>query len=135
MKTKEVFLGQKAELVHKIKHNDLLNFLILTNDSNVLHLNSQYAKEKGFKGQVAYGMLTASFISTLIGTKLPGNGALWKSQKLQFINPVYIDDTITVKAEVIDCDTEKKEFRMTTDIYNQHGDPVIMGEALIKLLE
>lgn len=135
MKFSDIKIGQKAEIVHKITHSDILNFLILTNDSNAIHLNGEYAKSKGHKGQVAYGMLTASFISTLIGTKLPGNGSLWESQKIRFVTPVSIGDTITVKAEVVGKEGDTRTVRMITDVYNQDGEPVILGAATIKVLE
>jgi len=136
MKFDKTFVGQKAELTHLITARDLLTFTTLTGDVNKVHIDQHYAKRTALKTPIVHGMLTASFISTIIGVHLPGNGAIWKSQELQFMRPVRIGDTLTVKAEVIDRgDETDRELRMHTDVYNQDGDVVLYGTARVKLLE
>jgi len=81
--------------------------------------------------------LTAALISQAIGMKLPGPGILYLGQNLSFRAPVRIGDTITVKAQVIEKIDEKKRVRIDTTCFNQNGDKVVIGEALVsfKLFE
>ena len=72
-------------------------------------------------------MLGASFISTIIGTKLPGDGALWFSQNMEFLLPVRINDTITVRAEVIKMEDREQIIHLSTEIYNQKNK-LLLGE-------
>ena len=114
-------LGDTAEIKHVITNEDLSKFVDLTGDDNRLHVDKNYAKNTSFKKQVVHGMLGASFISTIIGTKLPGDGALWYSQSLEFLLPVRIGDIITVKAEVIKKNDRNRSVELITDIYNQNN--------------
>ena len=100
-KFESINIGDKAELTHKITKSDVEKFVDLTGDDNKIHVDKEYASKTTFKKPVAHGMLGASFISTIIGTKLPGDGALWFAQNIEFLQPVRIGDEITVKAEVI----------------------------------
>jgi len=95
-KFNQISVGDNAQLVHKITLNDVEKFINLTGDDNKLHFDNDFARKTEFKKPVVHGMLGASFISTLIGTKLPGDGALWYSQTLEFLRPVRINDTVTV---------------------------------------
>jgi 3-oxoacyl-[acyl-carrier protein] reductase len=126
MKFAEMVDGYKDEITHVITRDDINAFVKLTGDDNPVHV-----KENG----IAHGMLTASFISTLIGTKLPGNGSVWVSQSLQFIRPVYENDTITVKAEVHSRREKDRIVVLLTDIFNQNNEAVIFGIASVKLPE
>ena len=95
-------IGDNAELIHTITETDINLFVELTGDDNKLHVDTDYAATSSFKKPIAHGMLGASFISTLIGTKLPGDGALWYAQNLEFLQPVRIGDELRITAEVID---------------------------------
>src|SRR6187402_1989302 len=97
----EINVGDKETLSHKISKQDIDKFVQLTGDDNKLHVDEAFAGTTQFKKPVVHGMLGASFISTIIGTKLPGDGALWFSQTLEFLLPVRIGDDLTVVAEVI----------------------------------
>jgi len=101
MRYKDIYIGLVKELKHTITIKDLEKFVELTGDDNRLHVDKEFASKTSFRKPVVHGMLGASFISTIIGTKLPGDGALWFSQSLDFLLPVRINDTITVRAEVI----------------------------------
>ena len=70
-------VGDYSEIIHEITQDDIDKFVDLTGDDNKLHVDSEFAKKTAFKKPVVHGMLGASFISTIIGTKLPGDGALW----------------------------------------------------------
>lgn len=134
-KLEAINVGDKAEISHKITKSDIEKFVDLTGDDNKLHIDSDYAKKTIFKKPVVHGMLGASFISTIIGTKLPGDGALWFSQNIEFIKPIRIGDLITVKAEVINKIERTQTIELTTDIFNQHNQKVIAGTAKVKVIE
>lgn len=134
-KFESIKVGDKAELIHTILQSDIDQFIELTGDDNKLHIDKKYAGRTIFKKPVAHGMLGASFISTVIGTKLPGDGALWYSQNLEFLLPVRVGDKITVKAEVLKKIERTKAIELSTDIYNQHKQRVTTGTAKVKLIE
>lgn len=134
MKYSEIFVGQKAEVIHHITAKDIEKFAELTGDDNRLHVDAAFAKQTAFKKQVAHGMLGASFISTVIGTKLPGDGALWFSQSLEFLLPVRIGDTITVIAEVLKKNDREESIELSTVIFNQNKQKVTTGNAKVKIV-
>lgn len=128
-------VGDKAELKHMITQADIDKFIELTGDDNKLHVDKEYAGKTTFKKPVAHGMLGASFISTIIGTKLPGDGALWFSQNLEFLLPVRVGDELIVKAEVIKKIEQLRAIELQTDIYNQNKQKVTTGTAKVKIVE
>jgi 3-oxoacyl-[acyl-carrier protein] reductase len=132
---KEINIGDAAEIKHTITQSDIEKFVELTGDDNKLHVDENYASTTSFKKPVAHGMLGASFISTIIGTKLPGDGALWHAQNLEFLKPVRINDELRITAEVIKKIDRTKTIKLQTDIYNQHKQKVTTGTAEVKLLE
>lgn len=131
----EIALGGSAEVVHTITERDLERFVDLTGDDNRLHVDKDYAKQTSFKERVVHGMLGASFISTVIGTKLPGDGALWFSQTLEFLLPVRVGDKIKVVATVIDKIERDSVIVLSTEIFNQEKQKVISGTAKVKIVE
>ena len=137
MKSKydSINIGDKAEIKHKITNEDVNKFVELTGDDNKLHINENYASQTSFKKPVVHGMLGASFISTIIGTKLPGDGALWFSQSLEFLLPVRVGDVITIQAEVIKKIDRTKTIELSTDIFNQHKQKVTSGSSKVKVVE
>ena len=108
MKYNDIKIGDKEKLNHVITSEDIEKFVDLTGDDNKLHVDEKYASKTNFKKPVVHGMLGASFISTIIGTKLPGDGALWFSQSLEFLLPVRVGDTLTIFAEVIKKNDKEK---------------------------
>ena len=131
----EIHVGDRAELVHVITSEDVEKFVDLTGDDNRIHVDSEYASHTTFKKPVVHGMLGASFISTIIGTKLPGDGALWFSQNLEFMLPVRVGDKITVIAEVKNKFEREKIVELQTDIFNQNLQKVTVGTAKVKIIE
>lgn len=123
------------EISHKITKKDISDFVSLTGDDNRLHIDPEYAARTKFKKPVAHGMLGASFISTLIGTKIPGDGSLWFSQSLDFIMPVREGDLITIRATVVSKDDTEKIVELSTDIFNQHRQKVTTGVAKVKVVQ
>lgn len=131
----EITVGQVAELTHTVTGKDLERFVELSGDDNRLHVDADYAARTSFKKPVAHGMLGVSFISTVIGTRLPGDGALWFSQSLEFLLPVRIGDQLTVRAEVLRKIDQMKAIELQTDVINQHGQKVTTGVAKVKVIE
>jgi 3-oxoacyl-[acyl-carrier protein] reductase len=131
----KIIIGQKAEFSHKITERDIEAFVNLTGDDNRIHIDKDFAKKTTFEKPVAHGMLSASFISTIIGTKIPGDGALWYSQTLEFLIPVRVNDEITVKAEVLSKNERLNSIELKTDVYNQNKQLVIKGIANVKIIE
>ncbi|HMO18046.1 MAG TPA: SDR family oxidoreductase [Oligoflexia bacterium] len=131
----EIKTGDTAQISHTITEKDIDRFIDLTGDDNKIHTDKDFASRTSFKKPVAHGMLSASFISTIIGTKIPGDGALWLSQSLEFILPVRIDDTILVNAKVISRDERNKIIELETEIFNQHKQKVITGKSRVQVIE
>ncbi|MFZ6024738.1 MAG: SDR family oxidoreductase [Bacteroidota bacterium] len=130
-----ITIGEKAEIIHTVTEKDVNSFASLTGDDNKLHMEDSFAKQTSFGKRVVHGMLSASFISTIIGTKLPGDGALWYSQSIEFLLPVRIGDEIRVVAEVKAKNERSKTIELQTDIFNQHMQTVITGTAKVKIIE
>jgi 3-oxoacyl-[acyl-carrier protein] reductase len=131
----KIKLNQTAEIKHTITEDDINKFVELTGDDNRIHVDPNFAADTGFKKPVAHGMLGASFISTVIGTKLPGDGALWFSQSLDFLLPVRIGDQLSIKAQVIKKDKRSRVITLDTVILNQNRQKVTKGIAKVKIVE
>lgn len=127
--------GDSQSLVKQITEADIRRFVEMTGDDNPLHVDSAYASATPFKEIVVHGMLGASFISTVIGTKLPGPGALWVSQAMDFNLPVRLGDTLTVTCTVLKKHSRDRLLELETRITNQHGQTVLTGQGKVKLLE
>jgi acyl dehydratase len=117
--------------LHTVTEKDVQTFADLTGDDNPLHMDEQYAAQTRFKHRVVHGMLTASFLSTLIGTLLPGRGALYLSQELNFKKPVMINDIIEAKVVVVQKIAAAKMLVLETTITNQHSQVVVEGKAKV----
>jgi len=124
-------VGQSARFSKTITETDIYLYAGISGDFNPAHVNEQYAAKTFFKTRIAHGMLTASFISTLIGTILPGPGSIYLRQELNFLAPVKIGDTVTAIAEVAEIIADKKRVRLKTWCINQDGTTVLDGEALV----
>ena len=105
-------------------------FAAVSGDDNPLHLDEAYAASTQFKGRIAPGMLGASFISAVIGTGLPGPGAVYMSQNLKFRAPVRIGDVVVTRAEITEINLEKRRVTLRTSCLVS-GKAVIEGEALV----
>lgn len=127
-------VGDRRELAHKITAQDIQGFANLTGDNNPLHLDEEFAKRTYFRKPVVYGMLSASFISTVIGTLMPGPGALWISQTLNFLRQAYEGDNIRVVVRVKQKSHATRILVLETVIYNQQNQELITGEAKVRLL-
>jgi 3-hydroxybutyryl-CoA dehydratase len=127
----ELKIGDTAEFAKTVSESDIYLYAGITGDLNPAHINEDYAKNTFFKTRIAHGMLSAGFISTVIGTKLPGTGSIYVKQDLRFLAPVRIGDTITARVEVVEIIAEKKRVRLKTTCINQEGTQVLDGEAVV----
>ena len=123
-------LNQTEEFEKKITEKDINEFAKLSGDDNPVHTNSDFAKKTIFKQKVAHGFLSASLISMLIATKLPGPGSIYLSQNLKFLAPVFIDDLVRVKVTVEEIDQEKKKVKLQTEFF-KNEKKIISGEAVV----
>jgi len=124
-------IGDTAEFSKTVSESDIYQFAGITGDFNPAHMNEEYAKKTFFRTRIAHGMLSAGFISTAIGTKLPGTGSIYIQQNLSFLAPVRIGDTITARVEVIEIMDGKNRVRLKTVCVNQEGTQVLDGEAVV----
>jgi 3-oxoacyl-[acyl-carrier protein] reductase len=131
----EIQVGDAASLVRKISLADVQRFVELTGDDNRLHVDRVYAESTPFKDIVVHGMLGASFLSTLIGTRLPGEGALWVSQSFEFLHPVRIDDTLTVTCTVRAKNDRERLLELDARIENQWKKTVLSGRGTVRVLK
>ncbi|HEX5727624.1 MAG TPA: MaoC family dehydratase [Longimicrobiaceae bacterium] len=131
MRFEEIAVGQAAEFTRTVTETDVVLFAGITGDFNPAHVDAVAAAQGRFGGRIAHGMLSASFISTVLGMKLPGPGTIYLSQSLRFTRPVRIGDTVTARAEVAEVTAEKRRVRLATTVRNQDGDTVIDGEAVV----
>jgi 3-hydroxybutyryl-CoA dehydratase len=127
----ELKIGDAAEFTKTISESDVYLYAGLTGDLNPAHINEAYAEKTFFKTRIAHGMLSAGFISAVLGNKLPGPGTIYMKQELNFLAPVRIGDTITARAEVIEMIVDKNRVRLKTTCSNQEGKVVLDGEALV----
>lgn len=127
-------VGEKRSLTKTITEADVRRFVDMTGDDNPLHVDAAYARSTPFKDVVVHGMLGASFISTVIGTRLPGPGALWVSQQMDFLLPVRLGDELTVSCEVLKKHDSERLLELETVITNQNGQRVLTGRGKVKLL-
>lgn len=126
----EIKLGDSADFGKTLTEADILMFAAASGDNNPVHLNQEYAEQTPFKTRIAHGMLTASLISTILGTKLPGEGTIYLSQSARFKAPVKIGETVTARVTVTALDPAKKRVTMKTECFVA-GKVVLEGESLV----
>jgi len=124
-------VGQQARFSKTVSESDVYLYAGISGDFNPAHINQAYAETTAFKTRIAHGMLSAGFISNVLGNQLPGPGTIYMSQSLTFLAPVAIGDTITATVEVIEILAEKKRVRLKTVCTNQEGQEILTGEALV----
>jgi len=127
----ELKVGDRAEFSKTISESDVYLYAGVTGDLNPAHINEAYAEKTFFKTRIAHGMLSAGFISAILGTRLPGPGTIYLRQSLNFRAPVLIGDTITASVEVVEIKENKNRIRLKTTCENQEGVMVLDGEAMV----
>ena len=127
----EIQLGDKASMAKTVTEFDVYSFAGVTGDFNPVHINDEFAKTTMFKGRIAHGMISAGFISAVIGTALPGANTIYLGQELQFKAPVKIGDTLTATVEVLEKIEAKSRLILRTTVTNQDGILVTDGKATV----
>ncbi len=126
----DLSVGMTASYAKTVTETDIVLFAGISGDVNPVHLNQEFADDTMFEGRIAHGMLTASFISTVLGTKLPGPGCIYLRQDLRFLAPVRPGDTVHAQINITDVNPEKK--RVFAHTVCRVGDtPVVEGDATL----
>ena len=123
--------GDHAELTRLVDDGDIAAFVDAVGDYNPVHSDPAYAASTPFKAPIAPGIFTAGLISAVIGTQLPGPGAIYLSQSLKFVKPVKSGDRITARVEVIEVIRDRNRIRLQTVCVNQNNEEVLSGEAWV----
>lgn len=127
----EISIGDKASFQKTISESDVYLFASISGDNNTAHLNEKEAARTVFKERIVHGMLTASLISAVLGTQLPGPGTIYLGQDLKFLAPVKFGDTIEASVEVIEILKDKNIVKLNTVCTNQYNKVVIKGVATV----
>lgn len=132
---KELQVGLNATFEVDISLEMMNQFKKLSGDKNPLHLDRAFARQKGFENQLVYGMLTASFYSTLIGVHLPGMNALLQGVDVQFSKPVYPGDHLTIYGEIVYINKAYKQVEVKATIKNQSNEKVSKAKIRVGVLD
>ena len=127
----EMKVGDSASFTKTVSEHDVYTYAGVSGDFNPAHVNEVEAQKGMFGKRIAHGMLSAGFISTVLGTQLPGPGTIYMGQELGFTKPVFFGDTITATVTVAELIPEKNRAILDTVCTNQNGDVVIKGKATV----
>jgi len=126
----DLSVGMSASYAKTVTETDVVLFAGISGDNNPVHINQEFAETSMFKGRIAHGMLSAGFISTVLGTRMPGYGTIYLSQTLKFKAPVRIGDTVTAIATIKEIVVEKR--KVTLETICRVGEVVVLeGEAVV----
>lgn len=127
----EINIGDTASFTKTMSETDIYLFAGITGDLNPAHVDAVTAADGMFKQRIAHGMLSGSFISTVLAMKLPGPGTIYLGQELSFRGPVFIGDTITARVECTEKLEQRKWLKFKTTVTNQDGKLVVDGSATV----
>lgn len=125
-------VGDAAAFSKTITEADIVLFAGISGDTYPLHLDAEYAERSRFGRRIAHGLLSASLLSTANAALLGLPGGIYVEQSIHFRKPVFIGDTLTARAEVVEVVVDRRRLRARTVVTNQHGDTVIDGEAVLQ---
>ena len=132
MKTMDqIKLGDSAAFTKTVTETDIILYAGVSGDFNPAHMDAESAKSSMFGQRIAHGMLSAGFISNVLGTQVPGPGTIYMGQELRFVKPVFIGDTVTATVTVTERIEEKNRLKLDTVVTNQRGEAVITGTATV----
>ncbi|QZA76538.1 MaoC family dehydratase [Deefgea tanakiae] len=126
----ELAVGDFDEYRKTVTETDVVLFAGLTGDNNPMHIDEEFASQTRFGSRIIHGMLTASFLSSVIGMKMPGPGCIYMGQNIKFLKPVHIGETVTARATVIEIYPEKQRIKLLTECLVR-GVVVLTGDALV----
>ena len=128
----DLSVGMTEVYSKTVRSSDVVGFAEITGDRNPIHLSEHFAARTPFKGRIAHGLYTASLISAVIGTRLPGSGAIYISQTLKFLAPVKIGDTVDAIVEVTELNAERQRAKLRCECKVEETT-VLVGEAEVKV--
>lgn len=132
----ECYIGKKESFETEISSENMKRFLEISGDINPLHNDEAFAASKGFNGRVVYGLLTASYFSTLAGVYLPGEKALIQDVNYKFMKPVYVGDILQITGEVIERDERSKQLMLKVRIRRRSDNALLVrGKMTVGVLE
>ena len=126
--------GQHVSFTKTFTEEDVRRFIEITGDVNPLHVDEAFAAKTQFGGRVLHGMLTASILSTMVGMLLPGAGAIYRSQTINFLRPVHVGETVTAHFVVRSVDRQRHRLEIESWIENANGERVLDGMCEAGLL-
>ena len=127
----DIEIGQSKNFQIIVDEALVESFAKVSGDLNPLHMNEEYAKNTKFGKRICHGMLLASFFSRLVGMYLPGVNALYFSQNLNFVNPCYVGDNVTIVGEVIDKSEATKIIKLKTIVKDEQEEILVEGTAQV----
>jgi len=128
----DVRVGMRETYSKHVSSSDVVGFAEISGDRNPIHLSEHFAAQTPFGGRIAHGLYTASLISAVIGTRLPGPGAIYISQTLRFLAPVRIDDTVDASVEITELSEKGRRAKLRCEC--KVGDVLVLeGEAEVKI--
>lgn len=128
----DVRVGMRESYAKEVRVSDVVGFAEISGDRNPIHLSEHFAAKTPFGGRIAHGLYTASLISAVIGTRLPGPGAIYISQTLRFLAPVRIGDTVEASVKIVDLIEKGRRARLRCEC--RVGDIIVLeGEAEVKI--
>ncbi len=128
----ELEVGMTAEIVRTVTEQQIELFAAASGDDNPVHMDEDYAAQTAFRGRIAHGLLSASFVSAVVGTRLPGPGSLYLGQTLSFHKPVRIGDVVTARVTVASIDQAGARVVLRTECLVD-GSPALEGEATVRV--
>ncbi|MDQ3713404.1 MAG: MaoC family dehydratase [Acidobacteriota bacterium] len=128
-------IGDKFSTTKQITDSVVRAFAELSGDYNPIHLDEEFAKRTQFGKRIAHGMISGALISAVLGYEFKERKVVYLSQTMKFVAPVFIDDTVTVTATVTNIREDKPIVTIETVCRNQNNEPVVEGEAVVKILE
>jgi len=131
MDYKDIEVGNTYTQEFTVTDEKVRTFAEISGDDNPLHVDNEFAANTRFKKRIAHGILITSFISKVIGRDFPGDGTIYVSQQVRFKRPVFINDKVMVRIEVLEKKDAKKRIILSTDVYNAENKKVIEGTAEI----
>lgn len=129
----QISIGQIYRASFKIDSSIIERFAEFSGDQNPIHLDAQKAKTYGYPRQVAHGAILSAFLSQMIGTQIPGPGAVWMSQSVEWLKPVFVDDTITFIIKVKNVSIAASIVELDITVTNAKGEKVMQGQAKVKI--
>ena len=128
----DLAVGMRETLTKTVENEDVIGFAELSGDHNPIHLSEHFARKTRFGQRIVHGLYTASLISGVIGMRLPGPGAVYISQTLNFLGPVKIGDTVDVSVEVIELTPKGRRVRLKCEC-RVKDELVLVGEGVLSV--